>query len=108
MPRHARNRTRYLAAAAFACLTTIAACTTYRPVQLAWEDQNPNKTVYRIERREGPTGSYRLIATLPPGSTAFTDAEARAGAQYYYRVQAVTPDGKVLFSNEIAAKPTAP
>jgi hypothetical protein len=108
MPRHAHNRTRYLTAAAFACLMTVAACASYRPVQLAWEDQNPNKTVYRIERREGLTGPYRLIATLPPGSTGFTDPEAKAGTQYFYRIQAVTPDGKVLYSNEIAARPTAP
>jgi hypothetical protein len=104
---HARNRTRCILAAAFACLLTIA-CATYRPVQLAWEDQSPNRTVYRIERREGPTGSYRLIAMLPPGATGFTDAEAKAGTQYFYRIQAVTPEGNILFSNEIAARPTAP
>jgi hypothetical protein len=108
MPCPARNRTRGLLAAALTCLIALAACASYRPVQLAWEDQNPNKTVYRIERREGLTGPYRLIATLPPGSTGFTDPEAKAGTQYFYRIQAVTPDGKVLYSNEIAAKPTAP
>jgi hypothetical protein len=108
MQRQARNRARCLLAAAFVCLITIAACASYRPIQLAWEDQNPDKTVYRIERREGITGSYRLVATLPPGSTGFTDPEAKAGVQYFYRVQAVSADGKILYSNEIAARPAAP
>ena len=95
---------------AVALLTGIclAACATYRPVQLAWEDQNPNKTVYRVERKEGPNGSYKPIAILPPGSTGFTDPEAKEGVQYHYRIQAVTPDGQVLYSNEIPARATSP
>ena len=86
----------------------LTACASYRPVQLAWEDQNPNKTVYRIERREGPSGTYRPIATLPPGATAFTDTEAKAGVQYFYRIQAITPDGQVLYSNELGARTAQP
>ena len=103
-----RHRPGCVLAAAVAWLFVTVACATYRPVQLAWEDPSPNKTVYRIERREGPNGSYRPIATLPPGATGFTDTEAKSGVQYFYRLQAITPDGQVLYSNELGAKTAAP
>jgi hypothetical protein len=102
-----RNRTMCLLAAAAWMVMTIA-CATTRPVQLGWEDQNPNKTVYRVERREGPYGSWQSIAVLPPGSTGFTDTEAKPGVQYYYRIQAITPEGQLLYSNELGAKPPSP
>jgi fibronectin type 3 domain-containing protein len=97
-----------IAAVALLAGLWLVACATYRPIQLAWEDQNPTKTVYRVERKEGPNGSYKPIAMLPPGSTGFTDPEAKEGVQYYYRIQAVTPDGQVLYSNEIPARSTSP
>ena len=106
MSRSCRTRTRYVVAVSLVCLIIIAACATAPPIQIAWEDPNP-KTVYRVERRDGPNGSYRPIAVLPPGSTGFTDPETKAGVQYFYRIQAITPDGQVLYSNEIPAITTA-
>ncbi len=57
----------------------------------------------KIERKDGSTGSYREIATLPGQASAFTDSGIVPGKIYFYRAGAVTADGAVAYSEEVAA-----
>src|SRR3989304_1931536 len=44
---------------------------------------------YRIERREGITGSFALAGTVSAGIGSYIDAATVDGTQYYYRIVAV-------------------
>ena len=44
---------------------------------------------YRIDRREGSTGSFSLAGTVSAGTGSFTDAAVSDGPQYYYRITAL-------------------
>ena len=57
----------------------------------------------KIERKDGSTGSFREIATLPAQASAFTDSGIVPGKIYFYRAGAVAADGAVAYSEEVAA-----
>jgi len=57
-----------------------------------------------IERKDGNNGSFREIATLPAKASAFTDSGIVPGKVYYYRAGAVTADGTISYSPEMAAR----
>jgi hypothetical protein len=64
----------------------------------------PNNTTvsYRVERDTHPYFTNpTLVATVPPGSTSYTDATVTGGTPYYYRLAAVDSGG-----NQSPASPT--
>ena len=58
----------------------------------------------------GPVASYTLLrngtplATLPAGSSRYTDAAVTCGTSYTYRLQATTVGGSISLSNEAAVQ----
>ena len=72
-------------------------------VSLAWTDNANNETGFKIQRKQGATGTYTQIATLGANVTTYTDADSALldGTQYYYKVSATNSAGDSPFSNEV-------
>ncbi|HEY4271533.1 MAG TPA: fibronectin type III domain-containing protein, partial [Candidatus Udaeobacter sp.] len=77
--------------------------TTSSKVFLAWTDNSGNETGFRIQRKQGATGTYTEIATPGANVTTYTDNDSALldGTQYYYKVCAYNPAGNSPFSNEV-------
>ena len=67
---------------------------------LTWVDNSYNELGYRIESKIGATGTYELVTTLGPNTTAATIPSLIEGTQYYYRLQGVNAGGVSAYSNE--------
>ena len=63
-------------------------------VDLTWTDNATNELGYRIESKIGATGTYELVTTLGPNTTAATITSLIEGTQYYYRLQGVNAGGR--------------
>lgn len=62
--------------------------------QLTWIDNASDETSYRVERRNGPEGSFSTLANLPSGANNHTDPGPFTNHQiYYYRVIALNAVG---------------
>ena len=69
-------------------------------LNLTWHDNASNELGYRIESKIGATGTYELVTTLGPNTTAATITSLIEGTQYYYRLQGVNAGGRSAYSNE--------
>jgi hypothetical protein len=69
-------------------------------INLIWRDNASNELGYRIESKIGSTGTYGLVTTLGPNTTAATITNLLEGTQYYYRLRAVNARGLSTYSNE--------
>lgn len=69
-------------------------------VRLAWTDTSNNESGFRVERcRGGSCTTFATVASLPAGSTAYTDSGLKAGVTYRYRVLAWNDAGVSGYSN---------
>ena len=57
-------------------------------VAVTWADNSADEGSFQLERQAGG-GAWAPLVTLPPNTTAHTDATAAPGATYAYRVRAV-------------------
>lgn len=69
-------------------------------IALTWQDHSVNESVFQVERSPGGTNGFVVVATLPAGTTSFTDAEALPGHDYRYRVRARSIVADSDYSNE--------
>jgi Beta-galactosidase/Fibronectin type III domain len=69
-------------------------------VNLTWRDNASNELGYRIESKIGATGTYEVLTTVGPNTTAPTISNLIEGTQYYYRLQGVNAGGRSAYSNE--------
>lgn len=51
-------------------------------------------TGYLVERRQGESGEWEQVATLPGGTSFYVDESLEPGLDYEYRVSAVNADGR--------------
>ena len=83
-------------------------------VSLSWTDNDPNATSYVVERSDGTTGDWTVIASnLAATATSYTDGNVTAGASYSYQVEAFdgttgSPDSNVASATVPYATPAAP
>ena len=77
--------------------------TTSSSVSLAWTDNSNNETGFKIQRKQGATGTYATIKTTAANITTYTDNDSALldGTQYYYKVCATNSAGDSAFSNEV-------
>ena len=69
--------------------------------KLAWEDHSSDEQGFKVERKDGPGGSYREIATVGPNITTYTDKGLIPGQTYYYRIRAFNQTGNSEYTDEI-------
>jgi hypothetical protein len=70
-----------------------------KAVVLTWVDNSSKETGYKIERKNGSTGTYVQIATVGADIGTFTDTMTTPVA-YTYRVYAYNTAGNSAYSNE--------
>lgn len=69
-------------------------------VDLTWQDNADNETVYLVERKAQSGGGFEQIAQLGADADAYQDAEIIPGA-YRYRVRAANDTDTSGYSNEV-------
>ena len=69
-------------------------------VNLTWHDNANNELGYQIEFKIGTTGTYGVLTTLGPNTTAATISNLIEGTQYYFRLQGINAGGRSAYSNE--------
>lgn len=72
-------------------------------IDLAWTDNSPNESGFKIERKKGAGGTYNIIVTVGANSIAYSDTGLSAGATYFYRIKAYNLGGDSLPSEESSA-----
>jgi subtilisin family serine protease len=80
-------------------LTAMAASTT--SIALTWIDNSAVETGYEIQRMTG-TGSFATLATIAANVTSYLDSGLAEGTTYSYRVRATGPGGTSAFSLEVS------
>lgn len=76
----------------------VASAATSTPVQLAWVDNANNESAYVVERSINNNGVWTLVASLPPDTTSYGDANAPCLTAVGYRVRAENCAGFVGFA----------
>ena len=71
-------------------------------VDLTWTDRSTNEISFELQRRAG-SGAYIVAASLPPGSTAFTNSGLSPDVIYTYRLRAVGQTAVSGFTPETSA-----
>lgn len=74
-------------------------------VDLSWTDRSNVETGFVVQRATAEAGPWTQLSTPAANATAFTDATARAGITYFYRVGAVNSKGTVY--SAVASAPAA-
>jgi len=69
-------------------------------INLSWTDNSNNEVGFKIERREGVSGTYSQIATTMANVATYSDMGLTPGTTYYYRVRAYNEGGDSNYSNE--------
>lgn len=60
---------------------------------ITWTDPSPDETAYRVQKSTSSTGPWTIIATVPAGTTTFTDTTWKKGSTAFYQVVAVNTVG---------------
>ena len=76
-----------------------ATATSPSSISLTWVRNSQNETGFQIERSNGGTGTFSLIATTAAGASSFVDAGLAASTMYNYRVRAIGSGGTSAYSN---------
>ncbi len=72
---------------------------------LSWDRKNlAGLQGYKIYRSTTENGTYSLVATIPNGTTSYTDPNLTAGTTYYYRLTCYTAAGESGYTQIRAAK----
>jgi subtilisin family serine protease len=74
-------------------------------IKLSWTDNSDNESGFKIERKEGESGSFSEIATVAANSTSYNDSGLSTSTAYQYRVRAYNSLGASGYSNEAGIAP---
>ena len=69
---------------------------------LTWVDSSDNENRFELWRKDGASGSYRLLKSLTEGQFYTSDIVASAYTVYFYKVRAGHATGVSAFSNEVS------
>jgi hypothetical protein len=79
-----------------------AAAASPTQINLQWDDNSPNETGFKVERKEGCCGPWVEIATLAANSTTYQSSGLKCSTTYAYRVWAFNAVGDSNKTNEAA------
>jgi hypothetical protein len=63
---------------------------------------------FKIERKEGASGTFAEIANLSTNTTSYNDTGVTSSTAYTYRVRAYTSANDSVYSSEVTATTPAP
>lgn len=72
-------------------------------INLTWDPSPPDVQQISIERKDGGSGSYAAIATVPASQTAYQDNRLTPATVYAYRIRAEAAAGVSPYSTEATA-----
>jgi subtilisin family serine protease len=79
-----------------------ASATSTSSIVLTWEDNAPNETGYKVERRD-TAGNFFQLALLGPDTTTYTSTNLASGVEYFFRVRAAGSTADSYYSNVASA-----
>jgi large repetitive protein len=90
--------------------TGVTAAVSSGQVNVSWTDNADNDTGEIVQRSDDGGNSWNAVATLPAGSTNFSDPNITVGQQYSYEVKATGAVEDSQFSSTVTAGiiPAAP
>jgi hypothetical protein len=94
------------APAAPSALTASAASAS--SVDVDWTDNSNNEDGFKVERREGQTGTFQEVGQVGPDVVSFVDTGLAAQTEYCYRAWSFNSDGSSTSSNVDCAVTDAP
>lgn len=71
-------------------------------VNMLWNDNSTNETGFELWRKDGGSGTYRKIKTLPPNTISTDDTGLSAFVDYFYKVRAYNSSGYSDYSAEVS------
>jgi hypothetical protein len=77
-------------------------------IDLSWQDNSNNESMFKIDRKTGAGGSYRQVATVGPNINTYSDTSLIENTTYYFRVSAYNDAGHSLYSDEAYAMTLPP
>ena len=69
-------------------------------LQLTWTDNATNEDGFKIERKNGATGTYAEIATVGVNVTSYTDSSLLDGTTYCFQLRAYNSAGNSPYTPE--------
>ena len=81
-------------------LTAIASSDTQ--IELSWTDNSVNEASFTIERSLDGS-SWTTLTSTAAYTTSYSDTGLNASTMYFYRINAVNPNGSSAFSNTVSA-----
>lgn len=85
-------------------INLIATATGTNEVSINWEDNNTQEQGFKIERKTGSNGIYKIIDSVEQDITNYNDQSVQANTLYYYRVYAYLDQIVSAYSNEDSAQ----
>ena len=70
-------------------------------ITVKWVDSATNESGFKVERKQGTSGTYSQIATVDPDITSYIDSTVSARTTYCYRVHAYNLAGNSPYMNEV-------
>jgi len=67
---------------------------------ISWTDTSNNEDGFKIERKQGQTGTFTEIVAVGPNTTFYIDSGLAEGVTYCYQVRAYNISGDSPYSNE--------
>jgi titin len=69
-------------------------------INLTWTDNSNNEVGFKIERKNGPSGTYTEIATVGAGVQAYNSTGLTGLTQYFFRIRSYNNDGNSAYTDE--------
>ncbi len=85
----------------------VASALSSSQINLSWQDNSTDETLFSIECSATSSGPFYQIATTGAGVTAYSNIGLKAGTIYYYRVRAYNRRGYSSYSNVASASTTS-
>ncbi len=74
---------------------------------LTWNDNSGSEVGFKVERKQGQSGTFAQITTVGVNITSYTDSGLVDQTTYCYRVRAFNGAGDSNYSNEDCADTTS-
>lgn len=72
-------------------------------INVTWGDPNSQEDGYSVERSESPASGFTVVALVAKDTRSYADLGLRAGATYYYRIQATAGSRTGPYSDTVSA-----